>query len=45
MENYPYLIEENRIKPGVIRTTKGNVNTMSALRQIVRSGYLLNEES
>ena len=42
---YPYLIEENRIKSGVIRTTKGNVNTMSALRQIVRSGHLLNEES
>ena len=42
---YPYLIEENRIKPGVIRTTKGNVSTMSALRQIVRSGHLLNEES
>ena len=45
MENcIPNLIEENRIKPGVIRTTKGNVSTMSALRQIVKSGHLLNEE-
>ena len=42
---YPYLIEENRIKPGIIRTTKGNVNTMSHLRQIVRSGHLLDLEN
>ena len=42
---YPYLIEENRIKPGIIRTTKGNVNNMSNLRQIVRSGLLLDQDS
>ena len=42
---YPYLIEENRIKPGIIRTTKGNVNTMSKLRQVVRSGHLLDLEN
>ena len=40
---YPYLIEENRIKPGFIRTTKGNVNSMSGLRQVVKSGELLRE--
>ena len=40
---YPYLIEENRIKPGFIRTTKGNVTSMSGLRQVVKSGELLEE--
>ena len=38
---YPYLVEASRIKPGVIRTTKGNVYTLPALRQIIKSGYLL----
>ena len=40
---YPYLIEENRIKPGFIKTTKGNVTSMSGLRQVVKSGELLEE--
>ena len=40
---YPYLIEENRIKLGFIRTIKGNVNSMSGLRQVVKSGELLEE--
>ena len=40
---YPYLIEENRIKPGFIRTTKGNVTSKSGLRQVVKSGELLEE--
>ena len=40
---YPYLIEENRIKPGFIRITKGNVTSMSGLRQVVKSGELLEE--
>ena len=40
---YPYLIEENRIKPGFIRTTKGNVTSMSGLRQVFKSGELLEE--
>ena len=40
---YPYLIEENRIKPGFIRTTKGNVTSMSGLSQVVKSGELLEE--
>ena len=38
---YPYLVEATRIKPGVIRTTKGNVYTLPALKQITKSGYLL----
>ena len=28
---YPYLVEETRLKPGVIRTTNGNVFTLPAL--------------
>ena len=40
---YPFLVEETRLKPGVIRTTKGNVYTLSALRQMIRSGYLLRD--
>ena len=42
---YPYLVEESRLKPGVIRTTKGNVYTLPALRQMIRSGYLLKDSS
>ena len=33
---YPYLIEENSTKPGFIRTTRGNVTSMSRLRQVVK---------
>ena len=40
---YPYLVEETRLKPGVIRTTKGNVFTLPALRQMVKSGYMLKD--
>lgn len=42
---YPYLVEETRLKPGVIRTTKGNVYTLSALKQMVKSGYLLKDST
>ena len=42
---YPYLVEETRLKPGVIRTTKGNVFTLPALRQMVKSGYMLKDAS
>ena len=42
---YPYLVEESRLKPGVIRTTKGNVFTLPALRQMVKSGYMLKDTS
>ena len=38
-EVYPKLIEETRLKPGVIRTTKGNVRTLAALKSVLRSGY------
>ena len=38
---YPYLIEETRIKPGFVRTTKGNVTHMSSLRQVIKTGELL----
>ena len=36
---YPYLIEATRLKPAVVRTTKGNVYTLSALRQVIKGGY------
>ena len=42
---YPYLVEETRLKQGVIRTTKGNVFTLPALRQMVKSGYMLKDTS
>ena len=35
---YPVVIEETRIKPGVVRTTRGNVSTLSELKQIIRTG-------
>ena len=38
-EIYPRLIEESRMKPGVIRTTKGNVKTLAALKAVLHSGY------
>ena len=41
---YPYLIEETRIKPGFVRTIKGNVTNMSSLRQIIKTGELLDEK-
>ena len=34
-EIYPRLIEESRMKPGVIRTTK----TLAVLKAVLRSGY------
>ena len=38
-EIYPRLIEESRMKPGVIRTTMGNVKTLAALKAVLQSGY------
>ena len=35
---YPHLVEETRQKPGVIWTTKGNVYTLTQLRQILSTG-------
>ena len=40
---YPYLIEATRLKPAVVRTTKGNVYTLSALRQLIKGGYVLQD--
>ena len=36
---YPRLIEESRMKPGVIHTTKGNVKTLAALKAVLHTGY------
>ena len=35
---YPYLIEETRLKPGKIWTSKGNVTTLAELRQALSTG-------
>ena len=35
---YPHLVEETRLKPGVIQTTKGNVYTLAQLRQVLSTG-------
>ena len=35
---YPHLIEETRLKPGTIWTSKGNVNTLVELRQAFSIG-------
>ena len=35
---YPHLIEETRIKPGSIWTTKGNVNTLAQLKAVLSAG-------
>ena len=32
---YPHLVEETRLKPGVIWTTKCNVYTLTQLRQVL----------
>ena len=40
---YPYLIEATRLKPAVVRTTKGNVYTLSAMRQVIKGGYVLQD--
>ena len=42
---YPFLVEETRLKPAIIRTTKGNVHILHALRQIIKSGYVLQESA
>ncbi len=35
---YPYLVEETRLKPGTIRTSQGNVNTLAQLKQALVAG-------
>ena len=34
---YPFLVEETRIKPGYIPTTRGNVSQLAELKKIIRS--------
>ena len=34
---YPFLVEETRIKPGYIPTTRGNVSHLAELKKIIRS--------
>ena len=40
---HPYLIEATRLKPAVVRTTRGNVYTLSALRQVIKGSYVLQD--
>ena len=35
---YPHLIEQMRLKPGTIWTTKGNVNNLADLRKALSTG-------
>ena len=37
-EIYPFLIEETRLKPGSIWTTKGNLHTLAQLKQVLSAG-------
>ena len=41
---YPHLIEETRLKPGTIWTSKGNVTTLVELRQALRTGLKIKTE-
>ena len=38
---YPFLVEETRIKPGFIFTTRGNVSHLAELKKIIRSRFQL----
>ena len=35
---YPHLIEQSRLKAGIIWTTKGNVNNLTDLRKALSIG-------
>ena len=35
---YPHLIEQSRLKVGIIWTTKGNVNNLADLRKALSTG-------
>ena len=41
---YPHLIEESRIKPGSIWTTKGNVNTLARLKAVLSAGLRIDSQ-
>ena len=38
---YPFLVEETRIKPGFIPTTRGNVSHLTELKKIIRFRFQL----
>ena len=38
---YPFLVEETRIKPGFIPTTRGNVSHLAELKKLIRSRFQL----
>ena len=38
---YPFLVEETRIKPGFIPTTRGNVSHLAELKKAIRSRFQL----
>ena len=38
---YPFLVEETRIKPGFIPTTRSNVSHLAELKKIIRSRFQL----
>ena len=38
---YPFLVEETRIKPGFIPTTRGNVSHLAELKKVIRSRFQL----
>ena len=40
---YPFLVEETRIKPGFIPTTRGNVSHIAELKKIIRSRFQLQD--
>ena len=37
----PLVVEDTRLKAGIVRTSRGNVTTLSQLKQVVRSGFNL----
>ena len=36
---YPFLIEETRLRPAIVKTSKGNVTTLSEFKYTIRSGF------
>ena len=42
---YPHLIEESRIKPGSIWTTKGNVKTLAQLKAVLSAGLRIDSQA
>ena len=40
---YPHLIEQSRLKPGTIWTSKGNVSTLAQVRQALSTGLPIRE--